>query len=117
MNAGMKDMLNVMSKFLNMGMDMAALIKASTWESAKAIHHEELGQLSPGAVADLAILQVMKGKFGFTDASGSRMDGSQKLECELTLRAGKVVYDLNGLASIPYDPAAPVQEEEHFPGH
>lgn len=112
MNAGMKDMLNVMSKFLNLGMDMPALIKASTWEPAKAIQHEELGHLSKGAVADIAILQVVKGKFGFIDAINSRMDGSQKLECQLTLRAGKVVYDLNGMASAPYDPAAATATEE-----
>ncbi len=117
MNAGMKDMLNVMSKFLVMGMDVASVIKASTWEPAKAIHHEELGQLSPGAVADIAILQVMKGKFGFIDATGTRLDGNQKLECELTLRAGKVVYDLNGLASLPYQAGATLQVEEHAGDH
>lgn len=112
MNAGMKDMLNVMSKCLNLGMDLAAVIKASTWEPARAIQHEELGHLSKGAVADIAILQVVKGKFGFIDAINSRMDGNQRLECELTLRAGKVVYDLNGLASMPYDPAAVITTEE-----
>lgn len=112
MNAGMKDMLNVMSKCLNLGMDLAAVIKASAWEPARAIQHEELGHLSKGAVADIAILQVVKGKFGFIDAINSRMDGNQRLECELTLRAGKVVYDLNGLASMPYDPAAVITTEE-----
>jgi dihydroorotase len=117
MNAGMKDMLNVMSKFLNMGMNVAEVIKASTWEPAKAIRHEELGNLSKGAVADIAILQVVKGKFGFIDAINSRLDGSRKLECQLTLRAGKVVYDLNGIASTPYDPAAAAPAEEHGPGH
>jgi dihydroorotase len=117
MNAGMKDMLNVMSKFLNMGMDVAGVIRASTWEPAKAIKHEELGHLSKGAVADIAILQLMKGKFGFIDAINSRMDGHQKLECELTLRAGKVVYDLNGLASTPYNADSPAIMREPAPGH
>lgn len=97
MNGGMKDMLNVMSKFLNMGMEMPVLIKASTWEPATAIQHQELGHLSRGAVADIAVLQVLKGQFGFIDASGARLDASRKLECELTVRAGKIVYDLNGL--------------------
>jgi dihydroorotase len=101
-----------MSKCLNLGMDVAAVIKASTWDPAKAIKHEELGHLSKGAVADIAILQVMKGKFGFIDAINCRLDGNQKLECELTLRAGKVVYDLNGLASTPYNPNAAISTEE-----
>lgn len=112
MNGGMKDMLNVMSKFLNLGMDVTAVVKASTWEPAKAIKHEELGHLSTGAIADIAILQVIKGKFGFIDAVNSRMNGNQKLECELTLRAGKVVYDLNGLASTPYNAATVISTEE-----
>ena len=96
MNGDMKDMLNVMSKFLNMGMSVQELVKASTSEAAKAIRHEELGNLSEKSVADIAILRVEKGKFGFTDAH-TRVEGDSKLVCEATLRAGKVVYDLNGI--------------------
>jgi len=55
--------------------------------------------LSVGTEADVAIHSLRKGDFGFIDTRGKRMKGNQKLECELTLRAGKVVYDLNGLAS------------------
>lgn len=97
MNGDMKDMLNVMSKFLNMGMPFPELIKAATSESAKAIRHEELGNLSEKSVADIAILRVEKGKFGFTDAH-TRVGGESKLVCEATVRAGKVVYDLNGIS-------------------
>jgi dihydroorotase len=59
--------------------------------------------LSVGAVADIAIHKLRKGDFGFIDTRGKRMKGNQKLECELTLRDGKVVYDLNGLASIDWN--------------
>lgn len=96
MNGDMKDMLNVMSKFLNMGMPFPELIKAATSEPAKAIQHEELGNLSERSVADIAILRVEKGKFGFTDAQ-TKVAGESKLVCEATVRAGKVVYDLNGI--------------------
>lgn len=97
MNGDMKDLLNVMSKFLNMGMALPELVKATTSEAAKAIRHEELGSLSENSVADIALLRVENGKFGFTDAS-TRVAGNSRLLCELTVRAGKVVYDLNGLA-------------------
>lgn len=97
MNGAMKDQLNVMSKFLNMGMGINALIKSATSEAAKAIKHEELGNLSEKGVADIAVLSIEKGKFGFTDATSTRQEGTQKLVCEVTIRAGKVVYDLNGL--------------------
>jgi dihydroorotase len=98
MNGGMKDLSNVMSKFLNMGMNLQQVIAASTWKPAQAIHREELGHLTAGAVADVAVFSVRKGKFGFIDSSGFKMDGDQKLECELTVRDGKVVYDLNGIS-------------------
>jgi len=100
MNGAMKDQLNVMDKFLNMGMPMPALIKAVTSEAALAIKHEELGNLSEKSVADIAILSIEKGKFGFTDGMGNREEGTQRLVCELTVRAGKIVYDLNALANV-----------------
>ena len=99
MNSGMKSMLNVMSKYLNMGMSIEDIILRATWYPAKSIKREDLGQLSEGAVADVAILSLQQGKFGFIDAGGNRLDGDRKLEAELTIRAGKVVYDLNGLAA------------------
>jgi dihydroorotase len=97
MNAGMKDMLNVMGKFLAMGLTLDDVIAKSTWNPAKEIHREELGNLSVGSTADVAVLRVEKGSFGFTDMYGARLKGQEKLTCELTLRAGKVVYDLNGI--------------------
>ncbi|HEX3684046.1 MAG TPA: amidohydrolase/deacetylase family metallohydrolase [Bryobacteraceae bacterium] len=98
MNAGMKDMLNVMSKFLAMGLSIDQVIAWSTWNPAREIHHEELGNLSVGSVADVSVLRVEHGKFGFTDMYGARMDGAQKFVCELTIKGGKVVYDLNGIS-------------------
>jgi dihydroorotase len=101
MNAGMKSQINVMSKFINMGMPMAEVIAASTWNSAKVLQREDLGHLSEGAVADVAVINLKEGNFGFVDSGGYRMDGKQTLECELTLREGEVVWDLNGI-SRPY---------------
>lgn len=98
MNAGMKDMLNIMGKFLAMGMSVDDVIHWSTWNPAREIHHEELGNLSVGSPADIAVLSLEKGTFGFTDMYGARMDGKQRLECQVTIRNGKIVYDLNGLS-------------------
>ena len=103
MNAGMKDMLNVMDKMLAMGMPLDSVILRSTWNPAKEIQHEEIGNLSPGSPADVTVLRVEKGSFGFIDMNGARMDASQKLICELTVRDGKVVYDLNGLTRERWD--------------
>jgi dihydroorotase len=97
MNSGMKDMLNVMDKFLAMGLPLEDVLLRSTWNPAKEIGHDELGHLSLGAAADIAVLRLEKGSFGFVDMYGARLNGTQKLAAELTLRDGKVVYDLNGL--------------------
>jgi dihydroorotase len=98
MNAGMKDMLNVMDKFLAMGLSLDDVIAKSTWNPAREIKQEQLGHLSVGAPADVTVLRVERGQFGFQDMYGARLASSQRLVCELTVRDGKVVYDLNGLA-------------------
>ena len=97
MNGGMKDLLNVMSKFLNIGLSIQEVITRSTWNPAQIINRKELGHLSPGQEADIAVLKLEKGEFGFVDVKGWKLKGDQKLVCELTLRAGKVVWDLNGI--------------------
>jgi dihydroorotase len=97
MNSGMKDMLNVMDKFLAMGMPLDDVVRWSTWNPAREIKREELGHLSVGAGADITVLRLETGRFGFVDMYGARLTGRQKLTCELTLRDGKVVYDLNGI--------------------
>jgi dihydroorotase len=98
MNGGMKDQLNVMSKFLNMNVPLEEVIAQSTWLPAKHIQREDLGHLGVGAVADLALLKIVEGDFGFIDTQGFKMEGDRKLVCELTLREGNVVWDLNGIS-------------------
>ena len=95
MNSAMKDQLNVMSKFMSMDMTLANVVKASTWSAAKAIRHEELGHLSVGAIADVTVLNVREGKFGFYDVARYKNEGKNLLECEMTIKDGNVVYDLN----------------------
>ncbi len=99
MNAGMKNMLNIMSKFLNMGMDLPAVIEAATWNPARMILREDLGQLGIGSEADVALIRVRSGEFGFVDAGGYKITGDKLLQSELTIKGGKVVWDLNGLAA------------------
>ena len=80
MNASMKDMLSIMSKFLVIGVDLPTVIKESTWAPAQAIKRENLGHISENAIADVAIFSVREGNFGFYDKTGYKMEGKQKLE-------------------------------------
>ena len=107
MNAGMKDMLNVMSKFLALGMSLDDVIAKSTWNPAREIKQEQLGHLSVGAIADVAVLRLEKGKFGYADQFGARLSGSQRLTAEMTLKDGKVVYDLNALSGTDWNTLPP----------
>ena len=95
----MKDQLNVMSIFLFLGMDIPSIIKAASWAPAQAIKREELGNLSVGGIADIAILSMRKGHFGFRDVAGNKQIGTRKFECEMTIKGGRIVYDLNAIAS------------------
>jgi len=98
MNGGMKDLVNIMSKFLNFGMPLKEVIATVTWNPAQTIKRPDLGHISVGAVADITILSLRKGTFGFIDTKNQRIEGDQKLECELTIHEGQVVYDLNGIS-------------------
>jgi len=97
-NSGMKDMLNVMSKFLALGLPLDQVILRSTWNPARELKQEQLGNLAVGSPADVAVLRLEKGAFGFLDGYGARLRGAEKLTCEMTLRDGKIVYELNGLS-------------------
>ena len=103
MNGGMKDITNVMSKFVNMEMPVEEVIGCVTWNPAQYIKRPDLGHLSVGAVADVTLLNLREGNFGFIDTQGKRMKGNKKLECELTVREGKVVWDLNGISKPLWD--------------
>ncbi len=98
MNGGMKDLVNVLSKFMAMGFTLKEVISRATWAPAQVIDRPELGHLSLGTEADVAVFGLREGEFGFLDIRGERLQGNRKLETELTIRAGKVVWDLNGRA-------------------
>mgnify|MGYP001547795700 FL=1 len=103
MNSGMKDMANLMSKFLNMGLTLQQVIERSTWTPATVIKRPDLGSLSVGSDADIAVFNLLKGNFGFLDVRKTKLKGTQKLEAELTIRAGKIVWDLNGISAPLWD--------------
>jgi dihydroorotase len=106
-NAAMMDMQTTMSKFLAMGMPLDEVVKSSTWNPAKQIQREELGHLTPGAVADIAVFRLQEGAFRFRDARNGAINGKQRLFCELTLREGRVVWDFNSLSGVDYEQLGP----------
>ncbi len=102
MNSATKDILNVASKMMAIGLSLPEVIADMTAHPARQIKREDLGNLSPGSVADIAVISVQKGRFGYLDMVNTRVDGAQKLVAELTIKDGKIVYDLNGLSALPW---------------
>ncbi len=105
MNNGMKDLLNVADKFLALGETVPEVVAQMTSHPAHEIKQDQLGNLSVGSVADVAVLSVRTGRFGFMDMYNTKLYGTQKLDCQLTLKDGKVVYDMNGISADLWDAA------------
>lgn len=92
------DMPNCISKLMLLGMELQGAIRRSTVKPAQVIgRFPELGTLGKGRVADIAVFELRDGVFAFKDAWGMKMLGTRKLECVLTVRAGKLVFDAQGL--------------------
>lgn len=100
-------MTNIMSEFLSMGVPLEDVIARSTQNPANEIHRSELGTLSVGKDADIAVLDLAKGHFGFIDCGYARMDGNVKLTAQMTIRAGRIVYDPSGLSMVEWQKARP----------
>jgi dihydroorotase len=60
--------------------------------------YTEIGTLGIGRIADIAVLESQTGVFAFKDAWPAKRLGTKRLECVLTIRNGKVVYDRDGRA-------------------
>jgi dihydroorotase len=93
------DMPNVMSKMMLLGMSLEDVILRSTVNPAKEIgRFPEVGTLGAGRNADIAVLENQGGVFAFKDSWPAKRLGVQRLECVLTIRDGRIVYDRDGRA-------------------
>jgi dihydroorotase len=110
-------MTQVMSKFLAMGVPLQDLIRRSTVNPAREIHHPELGTLSVGKEADIAVLEQLNGPFSYIDCGFARMDGKGKLIARMTVRAGRIVFDPSGLSMVEWEKARPQYFNMPGPGH
>ena len=93
---------NIMSNFLALGLPLQDVINRSTWQPALIFNRPDLGNLSVGSEADVAILSINKGNFGFRDIANETIKETEKFVAELTIRAGRIVWDLNGLTATEF---------------
>ncbi|MBL8174270.1 MAG: amidohydrolase/deacetylase family metallohydrolase [Bryobacterales bacterium] len=107
MNGPMFDMPTTMSKMLAAGMPLKEVILRSTWNPAQQIGHPELGHLSVGAFADIAVWRMLEGSFGFADPEGGKVTGKQRLQCEMTLKDGEILFNWNALGAVDWQNLKP----------
>jgi dihydroorotase len=107
MNAPMMDMPTLLSKFLALGMPLKEIMLRATWNPAQVIHRTELGHLSVGSGADIAVWNILRGQFGYGDAAGGRIPATERIVCEMTIHNGELVWDWNARASQDYKKLPP----------
>ena len=99
-NIQQSDMPNVMSKMMLLGMSLGDVVARSTVNPAKAIgRYPELGTLAVGRTADIAVLEEQTGVFAFKDSWPAKRLGTKRLNCVLTIRDGKLVYERGPVAA------------------
>ena len=92
-NARGCELTTVMSKFLALGMALPEIIRRTTITPAQVIGRAgELGTLTIGAVADVAVFELQEGVFEFEDCAGQTVRGSVKLVTTQTIREGTLVW-------------------------
>jgi dihydroorotase len=102
MNAALVDLPTTMSKLIAVGMPIEAVFEAVTWNPARMIGHPELGHLSAGATADVAVWKVDEGDFGYKDTVGGAIRATQRLRCVMTLKDGEIVWDADARDAVDY---------------
>jgi dihydroorotase len=102
MNGSMMDMPTTMSKMLALGVPLAEVIRESTVNPAAMIGRPELGHLTVGAPADIAVWQLMQGDFGFMDFAGGGLRGRERLVCDMTLKDGRIEWNWNARGAVDW---------------
>ena len=101
------EMMTTLSKFLNMGVPIEQLFERVTVRPAKAIKRPDLATLREGGLADIAVIEMQRGQFGFLDGDHTRLRGDRRLRAVLTVRKGEVVWDSEGLSHTDWTKAGP----------
>ena len=92
-------MPNCMSRLMALGMPLEDAILRATVHPAKAIRRfPELGTLGEGRAADIALFRLDEGVFAFKDSLRKKLLTPRRLRCVMTVRAGAIVFDEDGVA-------------------
>ena len=98
---------NAMSKLLTLGMKLDEIIATVTSGPAKMLGlSESIGSLQVGREADVAVLDLLKGRFDLSDNSGEHVTASEIVMPAFSLRAGRRYDVTSPLVPAPMEVAA-----------
>jgi dihydroorotase len=91
-----KDLPTTLSKFLSLGMPLTDVVAAATAAPARAIGRGgEIGTLRVGASGDAAVFALESGSFVYHDTDGSSFEGGTRWTPQLTVRAGRLSWQVS----------------------
>ncbi len=87
------DMPTTMAKFLYLGLPLERVIEMTTVRPARVLGRgDDLGTLKVGSTADIAVLELLEGRFTLTDSHGETRTGRQMLRAAATIKRGKLLH-------------------------
>ncbi|MCE2402938.1 amidohydrolase/deacetylase family metallohydrolase [Candidatus Poribacteria bacterium] len=90
-NGPVYDLVNVVNKFLYLGMSLDdALAKVTSVPADTILMPGQVGTLAAGAWGDAVVFEMREGEFQLVDASGKAKTCRQKLEPIVVIKGGKV---------------------------
>ena len=95
-------MNDLVSQFHAVGLSWDEAIAAATTTPAKVLGLAEYknlsdGTLSVGSVADVAVFDLLEGRFVWHDMSGNMVEGKTKLDTVVTIINGQIVWSREAL--------------------
>ena len=84
------DNLVTMAKFLDLGMDLAAIVRAVTATPARLLGRPDLADLAPGSTGDATILREEEGAFDYVDVTGAHRQGRRGLTLRGVVVGGRL---------------------------
>lgn len=82
----------IMSKFIDLGMALTAVLDAVTICPARQIGREELASMEEGSIADIAILKIKDKEVCHRDKGGGVFEGHHIVVPQMMIKGGEIMY-------------------------
>jgi dihydroorotase len=98
---------HAMTELLTLGMTLPEIVATVTSNPARMLGlSDEIGALRPGRVADVSVLEMLRGRFQLSDNSGEKVEASELIVPCFALRAGEMCALDSPLVPAPLRVAA-----------